>query len=577
MQSVGAERASESAGEPRYAGLLRLALRHFAVSAAAVTRTGAASAQLCGSVGLAAAEVDCLCSLDGDLACASGLAQVRDLRSDRRWRGLARRLRLHLMQPLLDPQGEALGVLHLFDEQLREFDAPQQEALGEFAALATAILSQDRVEARLRESERRMALALDGSGTGLWDRDVASGKIHYSTGWKALLGYDETEVGDSIDESYTRIHPDDLGYVRATILAHFEQRTPLYEVEHRIRRKDGSYMWVSSRGKVVERDPSGRALRMIGTTTDITALREMSERLRQGIELLTNLTNEIPGMVFQFQRKPDGTARFPYVSAGSQEIFGLSPEQMAEVPAERIRALIHPEDLPRYQASLEASAKDLVPWSLEYRVQLPGQGVQWRQGSAHPSRQPDGGVIWHGFITDVTERKRIEAELQVFATTDFLTQLPNRRCFMLHLESELARVQRASERSAAILMCDLDHFKAINDRWGHAVGDHALRHFATILAGIIRRNDSAGRMGGEEFAVVLSDADRESAITFAQRLQQQLDESPLVLDGERIPLTISIGVAAMSADDTSVEAVLSRSDMALYRAKQNGRNRIEAL
>lgn len=575
MQSVSAERASCSVVEQRYAGLLRLVLRQFAVGASALIRKGSSPPVVCASIGLSETERTSLADLPtsigeiqggGELSAATTMAC-----------GISGRLHLHVVQPIRTGEGALLGALHLFDEHMRVLDVGECEALAEFAELARAILEQDAAEALLRESERRMALALDGSGTGLWDRDVPSGRIHYSTGWKALLGYTEAEIGDRIDESYTRIHPDDLDYVRTTILAHFEQRTPLYEVEHRIRRKDGSYMWVSSRGKVVERDADGRALRMIGTTTDITALREMSERLRHGVELLTNLTNEIPGMVFQFQRMPDGSARFPYVSAGSQEIYGLSPEQMAVVPTERIRALIHPEDLPRYQASLEASAKGLVPWQLEYRVQLPGQGVQWRQGSAHPSRQPDGGVIWHGFITDVTERKRIEAELQVFATTDFLTQLPNRRCFMLHLEAELARVQRASERCAAILMCDLDHFKAINDRWGHAVGDHALRHFATVLAGIIRRNDSAGRMGGEEFAVVLSDADRSSAITFAQRLQQQLDESPLVLDGERIPLTISIGIAAMSADDTSVEAVLSRSDMALYRAKQNGRNCIEVL
>ena len=571
MQSVSAERAPESAEDQRYAGFLRLVMRHFELGAVALVCTAGASARLCGSFGLSVEEIACLC----EPAQAAEDPPTRE----RRWHGraLAKRLHFHLEQTLLDPLGQTLGMLHLFDEPAREFDSSQREALAEYAELAAAILLQDRAEALLRRSERRMALALDGSGTGLWDRDVPSGTIHYSTGWKALLGYTEEEVGSGVEESYTRIHPDDLTYVRATILAHFEQRTPIYEVEHRIRRKEGSYMWVCSRGKVVERDAEGRPQRMIGTTTDITALREMSERLRQGVELLTNLTNEIPGMVFQFQRLADGSARFPYVSAGSQEIYGISPEQMADAPIEHIRALIHPEDLPRYLASLEASAKGLVPWQLEYRVILPGQGIAWRQGTAHPSRQPDGGVLWHGFITDITERKRIEAELQVFATTDFLTQLPNRRCFMLHLEAELARVQRGGERSAAILMCDLDHFKAINDRWGHAVGDQALRHFAAILGSNIRRNDSAGRMGGEEFAVVLSDAERDSAVTFAQRLQQQLEEAPLTLDGERIPLTISIGIAAMSTDDTSVEAVLSRSDMALYRAKQAGRNRIEFL
>lgn len=556
MQSVSAESVPNHVGEERHVGLLRLLTLHFALTGAALTGSEPGGARVRASVGLDAGERERLA--------------VTPRQSP------SPRLRWHKVCELSGEAASLLGELHLFDDQPRELDASQRAALAEFAALAAAILQQDLAERRLRESERRIALALDGSGTGLWDRDVAHGTIYYSSGWKALLGYREDEIDSGIEESYRRIHPDDLGYVRATIQAHFEQRTPYYEVEHRIRRMDGSYMWVCSRGKVVERDAQGRALRMIGTTNDITALREMSESLRQNVELLTNLTNEIPGMVFQFRRLPDGTGRFPYVSAGSQEIYGISPEEMLRGPVERIRSIIHPEDIPRYLASLEASAKGLVPWQLEYRVVLPGQSIGWRQGSAHPSRAPDGSVIWHGVITDITERKRIEAELQVFATTDFLTQLPNRRCFMLHLEAELARVQRASERSAAILMCDLDHFKVINDRWGHAVGDEALRHFAAILASNIRRNDSAGRMGGEEFAVVLSDADLASAVNFAQRLQQQLDETPLLYEGERIPLTISIGVAAMSATDVSVEAVLTRSDMALYRAKQAGRNRIES-
>ncbi len=355
---------------------------------------------------------------------------------------------------------------------------------------------------------------------------------------------------------------------------HFEGRTESYEVEHRLQHKDGHYLWVCSRGKVVERDAAGNALRMLGTTTDITALREVAEQLRESVQLLTDLTNEIPGMVFQFRRLPDGTGTFPYVSAGVLDIYGVLPEEVRS-DSSFLRQVIHPEDLDACLASLETSALQMQPWRHEYRVMIPERGVFWRQGNAHPKRIEDGSLIWHGFITDITERKRIEAELQLLATTDYLTQLPNRGHFMHLIEAELGRVQRSVERSAAILMCDIDHFKAINDRWGHAVGDEALRHFAGILARAIRRVDFAGRMGGEEFAVVLGDADLGSAEVFAQRLQQQLADQPLMHAGQRIPLTISIGVAVLESGDSSAEVALSRSDSALYRAKQNGRNRVE--
>jgi diguanylate cyclase (GGDEF)-like protein len=178
-------------------------------------------------------------------------------------------------------------------------------------------------------------------------------------------------------------------------------------------------------------------------------------------------------------------------------------------------------------------------------------------------------------MTDVTARKQIEAELQAFATTDFLTQLANRRHFMRQLEAELARLQRSSEQSAAILMFDLDYFKAINDRWGHNVGDQALRHFAAILCSQLRKSDTAGRLGGEEFAVVLSEANLDKAMHFATRIQSELAKAPILHAGEQIYLAVSVGISSLNASDASVEAALSRSDIALYCAKRGGRNRIE--
>jgi diguanylate cyclase (GGDEF)-like protein len=146
---------------------------------------------------------------------------------------------------------------------------------------------------------------------------------------------------------------------------------------------------------------------------------------------------------------------------------------------------------------------------------------------------------------------------------------------MQQLGAELARVQRIAGHRATILMFDLDHFKAINDRWGHSVGDQALRHFAAVLASQLRKTDAAGRMGGEEFAVVLSDASIDQAVTFARRIQSELANAPVLLADARIPLAVSVGIAAINASDVNTETTLSRSDMALYRAKRGGRNRIE--
>ncbi|WP_287182904.1 sensor domain-containing diguanylate cyclase [Paraburkholderia sp.] len=345
--------------------------------------------------------------------------------------------------------------------------------------------------------------------------------------------------------------------------SHFENKTDSYAVEHRIRCKDGSYKWICSRGKVVGRGSDGHALRMVGTSTDITALRETAAQLQQSIEMVTNLTNEVPGMVFQYRLMPDGLAFFPYASEGIRDIYELTPQQAA-TSAQTIDALIDARDLVAYRESLEESAASLLPWHLEYRVLLPEQGLRWRQGDAQPRRLDDGSTLWHGFITDVTDRKHIEAELQELATIDYLTQLPNRRHFMIQSEAELARVRRAGSSVAAVLMFDLDHFKALNDRWGHAVGDRALSHFAALLRAEVRAGDIAGRIGGEEFAMVLPDTGADAAVARAARVQQRASRTPMLHGDEPIALTVSIGIDIMRTTDV-VQVCRTPARMRLWR------------
>ena len=483
--------------------------------------------------------------------------------------------------PILSATDSMLGIFISYSQKPERASDRHRQSIADVIALASIAIERSVDQARikkaentLRESETRIALAVEGSGTGIWDRNIATGEIHYSTGWKAILGYTDSELSSRIEESYTRVHPDDLAFVQAAMQAHFDQESESYAVEHRVRCKDGSYKWISSRGKVVSRDLEGKPLRMIGTTTDISAMRALSDKVQQSADLITCLTNEIPGLVYQHHLLPNGDAFFSYVSDGLRDIYELTPEQVAD-NVSRIDEIIHPDDYANYRASLDASAVSLAPWHLEYRVILPRQGLRWRNGDAQPRRLQDGSTLWHGFVTDVTERKRTEMELQEFATMDFLTQLSNRRFFMARMAEELARIQNVAGTHAAVLMCDLDHFKIINDSYGHATGDLVLKHFAGILRDALRKNDTVGRVGGEEFAIILAGVGVAEANIFAKRVQKQIAETPLVADDQTILVTVSIGIAVMNATDASADASLSRSDMALYRAKESGRNRIE--
>lgn len=573
------------ASAERFDCLLGLARQHFGVSTILITLISANQLWSRSYDGCSFKDATCDFSLHARSILGEKMLVIPDTLDDKRFKEHPAPIdnpdtRFYAGCPLAGASGNRLGVFCLVDTQPRMLTDEQTKALQNFAQLATAAIERDIAQAALKcdvaallESEERMALAIAGSNTGIWDRNVQTNEIYYSSGWKAILGYEADEITNLIDDSYQRVHPDDLAYVQATMQAHFDQKTPNYEVEHRLRCKDGSYIWVSSRGKVVSRDGHGQALRMIGTTTDITAMRAMSEKLQQTVDLITNLTNEVPGLVFQYRLLPGGASFFSYASADIREIYEVEPEQVA-ASAAVLDEIIHPDDLCAYHASLVASATHLTRWHLEYRVQLPRQGLRWRQGDARPQRLKNGGTLWHGFITDVTERKRADAKLREFASTDFLTRLPNRRHFMVQIEAELMRIQRNNSKPAAVLMFDLDHFKSINDKWGHAIGDSALRHFTTVLRNQLRKTDLAGRVGGEEFAVMLPAADLVEAMAFARRLQHKIAATPLREAGQKIEITVSVGIAAMTANDHSASSAISRSDQALYHAKSSGRNRI---
>jgi diguanylate cyclase (GGDEF)-like protein len=180
-------------------------------------------------------------------------------------------------------------------------------------------------------------------------------------------------------------------------------------------------------------------------------------------------------------------------------------------------------------------------------------------------------------VEDVTERKRLEAELREMATTDALTGLPNRRSFMSRLEEEYARVRRFDSQQVAVLMLDLDYFKRINDTHGHAAGDEVLRQVAILIRDETRRVDLCSRIGGEEFAILLAGAAPGPAREFAERLRGKIADAAIVHEGKVIAVTASIGIAAMKATDDSADAALLRADGALYHAKDFGRNQVKVV
>ncbi len=181
-----------------------------------------------------------------------------------------------------------------------------------------------------------------------------------------------------------------------------------------------------------------------------------------------------------------------------------------------------------------------------------------------------------GHRTTIEERSTVlekaNLKLHEIANTDDLTGLPNRRSFMQSLKQELERARRFKQ-SLSIMIIDLDHFKEVNDTYGHAAGDATLQHFAFILKKGLREIDIPGRLGGEEFGIILPGTELTGGVEVAERLRQEIEQKPVNYQGSEIYFTLSFGVTAYHEGISSVDVLLNTADEALYEAKVGGRNR----
>jgi diguanylate cyclase (GGDEF)-like protein len=179
-------------------------------------------------------------------------------------------------------------------------------------------------------------------------------------------------------------------------------------------------------------------------------------------------------------------------------------------------------------------------------------------------------------VTDIASNSRqlqaANAQLGYLSRTDALTGLNNRGAWEASLRSEHARIRRTGENST-LVMFDIDHFKKINDSYGHPAGDQVIRETASVLMETMRETDIAGRYGGEEFAVILVDTGIDNAMIFAERLRERISALKVRHEDHEIKFTISIGLAALDATQDSPEAWIQKSDKGLYQAKESGRNR----
>jgi PAS domain S-box-containing protein len=254
-----------------------------------------------------------------------------------------------------------------------------------------------------------------GTDVGTWRWNVETGETVVNARWGEMVGLDLKRVGETtiqLMESLT--HPDDLEIARRRLEEHFRDELAVYECELRMRHADGHWVWVLDRGRVVHRDAEGRPLWMSGIHLDISRRKSAQVALEEAHESLRKFASRIPGMVYQYRQYPDGRISFPYSSDVVLDLFGLHPHEIREDGA-RIFAPLHPDDLPRVLALIDTCIREVAPWRDHFRVIRPDGSIRWLEGESDPELLPDGSILCHGHIRDITGRREFEHQVQMLS------------------------------------------------------------------------------------------------------------------------------------------------------------------
>ncbi|MCM5558461.1 diguanylate cyclase [Pleomorphomonas sp. JP5] len=290
-------------------------------------------------------------------------------------------------------------------------------------------------------------------------------------------------------------------------------------------------------------------------------------RERQREDEVADLMNAIPGAVFRAVMKPRGEIEITYFNGAARSLLGLADGDDPTSPAVLSPLLTRPGWVGLVR-SLRGAARRLGAWEREFPIGGMGEG-KWLLGRASTRRQPNGDVVFNGVLLDITDRKLLEARLEDAALTDPLTGLANRRRFEIALK-ESERLHATTGSPYSLIVIDIDHFKQLNDRYGHGAGDDTLRCLADTLRLRSRQSDCVARWGGEEFVLLLPATTMGLASALASDIRSAVTEARLSADG----LSVSIGVGEVVLGEDA-GAFFRRVDAALYRAKANGRDRVE--
>lgn len=481
-----------------------------------------------------------------------------------------------------DENGEAIGYVGVIQD-ITERKELEEKLRAAQASLEEKLTEQSRA-LKISEENLLQAQQLGHMGSWEWDR-VSDDAISYSEECARLLGVPAGEKLNYANFVENNVHPDDRASVR-DMVERVRNDPASYEIEYRVVRPDGRVRHILELGGVVENASGGNSFRR-GICQDITERKARELNLMQREAMLTQAmrTGNMGAWIWD-----DDKGECIYCMEELADIFGETVEEFlaGRGTSEGVYADVHPDDVARYKEITERELKPGEKYTVDFRERSrTGEMRHLREIGEEFQAEWSNNRLSIGLVQDITEQVKTRdalrekeaalADARVLAITDPLTGLYNRRHFDAIFHQELARAKR-NKQELALIIFDIDHFKQLNDRYGHGQGDDALKSIAERLQNICRRpGDFPFRLGGEEFGVLAVDQSGHMGELFAEIIRGSVEDLKIENADSAVSdyMTASFGVASgvPGADDT-VESFLAVADARLYQAKAEGRNRV---
>jgi diguanylate cyclase (GGDEF)-like protein/PAS domain S-box-containing protein len=489
--------------------------------------------------------------------------------------------------PMLTAKGQLIQVMISF---------PLADSIEETQHIPVTVVDVTH----LRETEKQLSLVVKGASLGFWDWNLLTDELTVNQRWMDMLGLEPTDMRQNIEDWRSRIHPEDRERIVRTVNQHIEEGKT-YNMDFRMQHTSGYWVWIAGSGGAVEFDPlTNRPTRACGTHQEVSERKRAAETLNTLMQSMVSITGE---------------DTFEHVARELCHWFGADVVNIGELvnrtQVNSLLTIIDEQVIEGFNYAIRGTPCDKV---VKQGSRLFPQGVQDLfpedrdlvlldiQGYAgSPIRDRKGvviGIVWVGsrrplFMTpdwmsvvDIIaasisaeiERMRAMDKLEYQATYDALTDLPNRRLLIDRLSQAQSRCRRHNHNGAVLFM-DLDHFKTINDSLGHNVGDLLLQQVANRLTSQIRDEDTASRLGGDEFIVLFTELNSkpqmaaQQARQGARKIQKALSK-PYTISEHELHITPSIGIVIFPMENENADDILKYADTAMYRAKEEGRNTI---